>query len=149
MGAIFTREERAVVLFLTATVLLGSAVMIAKRVNPSLAPDLSTGTEVGSAQPEAEPAPSWPIDVNRAGPEELERLPGVGPVKAAEIARVREERGAFRSLEDLLDVKGIGPKTLEGLRGWAAVTDTSADSDSGRPRSPAAERGGHRAERGG
>lgn len=149
MGAFFTREERAVVLFLAASVLVGSLVLIAKRVDPSIAPDLVIGAERVPGAPEPEPKPSWPIDVNVAGSKELERLPGVGPVKASEIIRLRDERGRFDGLEDLLDVKGIGPKTLERLRGWAVVADTSAGLGPPPPSSPASGSGEQRAERDG
>lgn len=61
------------------------------------------------------------VDVNRAGPEELERLPEVGPAIARRIVRSRELHGPFRTLEDLLRVPGIGPARLEALRGRATV----------------------------
>lgn len=63
------------------------------------------------------PGPT-PVDLNRAGPEELERLPGIGPALAA---RIVEERGKrmFMSLDDLLRVRGVGPATVERLRGIA------------------------------
>lgn len=52
------------------------------------------------------------IDLNSAGPAELESLPGVGPALAARILAQRQARGPFRSVEDLLEVPGIGAKTL-------------------------------------
>lgn len=56
------------------------------------------------------------VDVNRAGAEELTRLKGVGLKIAGNIVRYREENGPFRSVEDLMNVKGIGGKKLEGIR---------------------------------
>jgi competence protein ComEA len=56
------------------------------------------------------------LDPNRAQEAELDRLPGVGPSLAAAIVRHREERGGFRSSEDLLAVPGIGPATLDRIR---------------------------------
>lgn len=53
------------------------------------------------------------ISLNSATPEELERLPGVGPVTAGRIVTGRP----YSRIEDLLRVKGIGEKTLERLRG--------------------------------
>ena len=55
------------------------------------------------------------IDVNKASAEELQRLPGVGPVLAARIIAEREKK-AFDSAADLRRVSGIGAKTLEKLR---------------------------------
>lgn len=56
------------------------------------------------------------VDLNRAGVEELQRLPGVGPVLAGRIIEHRAEHGAFESVEDLLDVPGIGEAKLNQLR---------------------------------
>ncbi|GIU92288.1 MAG: competence protein ComEA [Acidimicrobiia bacterium] len=61
------------------------------------------------------------IAVNRATAEELERLPGVGPVLASRIVSHREENGPFRTPEDLLAVPGIGERTLENLRSHIVV----------------------------
>jgi competence protein ComEA len=57
-----------------------------------------------------------PVDLNRATAVELEALPGVGPATAAAIVEHRDRVGAFTSVEQLLDVRGIGPAKLEQLR---------------------------------
>lgn len=56
-----------------------------------------------------------PVDVNRATPQELERLPGVGPVLAERIVAYRLREGPFRKPEDLLPVPGIGPAVLRRI----------------------------------
>ncbi len=56
-----------------------------------------------------------PLDLNRASAEELEKLAGIGPVLARRIVEWRENHGPFRSVQDLLKVPGIGPKTLEKI----------------------------------
>lgn len=56
------------------------------------------------------------VDPNRAGADELQTLPGVGPALAARIIAHRDSVGGFRTLDDLLAVSGIGPATLERLR---------------------------------
>ncbi len=61
------------------------------------------------------------VRVNRASAEELEQLPGVGPVLAGRIAAYREENGPFRTVEDLLDVAGIGEGKLATLRDAVAL----------------------------
>ena len=60
------------------------------------------------------------MDINRADPNELVRLPRIGPVTAQRIVAARRER-PFSSLEDLGRVPGIGPATLDGLRGLVTV----------------------------
>lgn len=56
------------------------------------------------------------IRINYATQEELEQLKGIGPSKASSIIQYREENGPFQSLEDLLNVTGIGEKTLENIK---------------------------------
>ncbi|MFZ4519722.1 MAG: helix-hairpin-helix domain-containing protein [Microthrixaceae bacterium] len=66
-------------------------------------------------------APAAPVDLNRATAEELDTLPGVGPSTAAAIVAHRESSGPFRSVDDLLDVRGIGDARLETLRPLVTV----------------------------
>lgn len=61
------------------------------------------------------------VDVNRASAQELQALPGVGPAIAAAIVTHRERRGPFTSVDALLDVAGIGPAKLEGMREFVRV----------------------------
>lgn len=56
-----------------------------------------------------------PIDVNAAPLQELQSLPGVGPLLAREIVQSRLDNGPFRQASDLLRVKGIGPKKLRRM----------------------------------
>ena len=60
--------------------------------------------------------PAGPVDLNTATAEELDTLPGVGPSTAQAIIDYRTEHGRFRSVEDLLDVRGIGDAKLAELR---------------------------------
>jgi competence protein ComEA len=62
------------------------------------------------------PTPSGLVDLNTATVEELDTLPGVGPVTAAAIVAWREANGKFTSVDQLADVDGIGPARLEKLR---------------------------------
>jgi competence protein ComEA len=57
-----------------------------------------------------------PVDLNRATSTDLEALPGVGPATAAAILEHRSRIGAFTSVEQLIEVRGIGPAKLEQLR---------------------------------
>ena len=69
----------------------------------------------------AGPSTSGVVNVNSATAEELALMPGVGPTKAQAIIRYRTEHGAFKRVEDLAAVKGIGEKGLEKLRPHVAL----------------------------
>lgn len=63
----------------------------------------------------APPGPE-PVDLNQAGVEALDALPGIGPALAGRIVESRARDGPFRRADDLLRVRGIGPALLERLR---------------------------------
>lgn len=74
------------------------------------------------AAPGAAPGQSGPkVNLNTATAEQLDVLPGVGPVTAAAILSWRDENGRFGRIEDLLEVKGIGPATMAELEPLVAV----------------------------
>ena len=56
------------------------------------------------------------VNINTATQAELETLPQVGPATAQRIIAFREEHKGFKTVEELLNVKGIGPKTFEKLK---------------------------------
>jgi competence protein ComEA len=61
-------------------------------------------------------AASGPVHLNTATVEQLDALPGIGPVTAQKIVDYRAEHGAFTSVDELDGVSGIGPARLEQLR---------------------------------
>lgn len=61
------------------------------------------------------------IDINTATQAELESLPEIGPVTAAEIIAYREQHGAFNSIEEIQNVPGIGAKTFEKIKDLITV----------------------------
>lgn len=89
------------------------------------------GSSVGGARPagdtaQAPPGGSTqssgaPLDLNTATAEQLDALPGVGPVTAAAIVAWRAENGAFTSVDQLGEVDGIGPTRLDRLRALVRV----------------------------
>jgi competence protein ComEA len=72
----------------------------------------STGPVSGTVKPKAGEV----VDLNTANVEQLDALPGVGPVTAAAIVAWRQANGRFTSVDQLADVDGIGPARLEKLR---------------------------------
>jgi competence protein ComEA len=65
---------------------------------------------------DAGPAPPGPVNLNTATADELDALPGIGPVMASAIVAWRDANGRFASVEQLGEVDGIGPARLEKLR---------------------------------
>jgi competence protein ComEA len=77
-------------------------------------------------QPRAVAAPkrvqSGLLDLNRATEQDFDALPGIGPKLAERIMEYRQSVGAFRSLDELREVKGIGKKKFERIRPLVTVT---------------------------
>ena len=81
-----------------------------------LVPSLAAGASGAGASGDAA-SPSAPVDLNSATVEQLDALPGVGPVTAQKIVDYRTEHGPFTSVDDLDAIPGIGPARIEDLRG--------------------------------
>ncbi|MCE9514805.1 MAG: ComEA family DNA-binding protein [Mycobacterium sp.] len=79
------------------------------------------GTGPTKAGPATSTAATGPVDLNAATAEQLDALPGVGPVTAAAIVAWRQANGPFGSVDQLADVDGIGPARLEKLRPLVTV----------------------------
>src|SRR5215469_9125981 len=71
---------------------------------------------VDAAFPATKKPPAHPIDINSASSGQLQEVPGIGPATADKILAMRKSYGAFKSVDDLLSVRGIGPKRLEKMR---------------------------------
>lgn len=104
---------------------------------PAAAPGSGQATSpAGESEPDA-PVPASPspdsapaaadstgsgrLNLNAATAEQLDELKGIGPSKAKAIVEYRELHGPFRSVDDLLNVKGIGEKLLDGIRDAVTV----------------------------
>lgn len=74
-----------------------------------------------STAPPAAGGPGRPVDLNTASVDQLDALPGVGPVTAAAIVAWRTAHGKFATVDQLGDVDGIGPARLEKLRALVRV----------------------------
>jgi len=70
-----------------------------------------------ASPPAAGSSPSAPLDLNTATAEQLDSLPGIGPVTAQKILDYRQAHGAFHSVAELEGVPGIGPGRLSQLKG--------------------------------
>ncbi len=131
-----TKQEKLIIYFLTVAIVLGAVVGIyrnyfciddelirvvetesekfatlAEGINDSAFSIKSTGS---ASQPKG--VIEKLVNLNTASAEELTSLPKIGPVTAERIIRYREEFGNFSDVDELNNVKGIGEKTIEGLR---------------------------------
>ncbi|ARF77073.1 DNA-binding protein [Kitasatospora albolonga] len=76
----------------------------------------AAGTTGGAAGAPGPPGPAAPLSLSAATKEQLETLPGVGPVLAQHIIDHRTESGGFRSVDELRQVKGIGDRRFADLQ---------------------------------
>ena len=102
----FARSAERTAVNLAAPVADGQQVLVPRR----------GGGPVAAGSGGAAPAPSGPVSLSSATVEQLDELPGVGPVTAQKIVAYRQEHGAFRSVDELDAVPGIGPARLADLR---------------------------------
>jgi competence ComEA-like helix-hairpin-helix protein len=134
---LYTRQQLVLLLLLLAAAGVGLAVREWRAAYPELAERLEQLDRHVETPPPAEPAarsrprdlplesatPGHRLDLNRATPDELTRLPGVGPGLAGRIVQARETAGRFGSIDELRRVKGLGAGRLERLRPLLTVAD--------------------------
>jgi competence protein ComEA len=82
---------------------------------------LSTGVALAAAKP----APAGKVNLNTATAEQFTTLPGVGPKLAARIVEHRQKAGSFKSVQDLMNVKGIGEKNFEKIQGYLTLGEAT------------------------
>lgn len=101
----------------------GEGVVVSQSPEPEVLASESAGLAARPASRASAPAlaPGEKIDLNAAGEADLDRLPGIGPARAAAVLAWRAENGPFRTADDLLRVPGIGPATLDKLRPFVVV----------------------------
>ncbi len=78
----------------------------------------SSATEKAAKAAPEKPVLSGKININTANTEQLEILPRIGTKTAQSIIEYRTQNGPFKKIEDITNVKGIGEKTLEELKGY-------------------------------
>ena len=74
-----------------------------------------------------------PIDINTAAAEELQRLSGIGEVKARAIVEYREEHGEFADISEIKNVSGIGEKLFDSIRDRITVGNVSIPTHNDAP----------------
>ena len=71
----------------------------------------------------AKQPPRHPVDINTATAEQLQQLPGIGPVRAQQIIRLRQKNGHFRNVEELSALPRLSEKQFQQLKKYATVQD--------------------------
>lgn len=92
------------------------AVGVGPGAAPGAAPGTGGGGAAGAGGTVAGAAPTTPVSLNTATVEQLDTLPGVGPVLARHIIDYRAQHGGFRSIDELREVNGIGDRRFAELR---------------------------------
>jgi competence protein ComEA len=80
----------------------------------------------GRQMPAAGAAAPAPVNLNTATAAQLEALPGIGKATAERILEYRQKNGAFKKIEDLMNVRGIGEKSFLTLKPLVTVTAPKA-----------------------
>ena len=94
----------------------GQPKVLGSSVNSGSAPASGSPPDSGPVPGSTKPKGGEVVDLNTATVEQLDALPGVGPVTAAAIVAWRQDHGRFTSIDQLADVDGIGPARLDKLR---------------------------------
>lgn len=117
-----TPTERKVLVSAGILILVGSVVKFSK--------DTFISNKIYSSEDKNISAPAAVclevVDINKAGLDELMKLPGIGEKTANQIIEYRSRRGGFSSLDDLKQVKGIGDKKLAVIRKYITLTVNSS-----------------------
>jgi competence ComEA-like helix-hairpin-helix protein len=104
------QQEKNILVFIGLMMFIGLAAHVVQRTGMLAsppAPDIVVPTKT---------TPSRLININTASVKELDRLPGIGEIMGQRIVAYRAVHGPFKKSEDIMGVKGIGPKKFERLR---------------------------------
>ncbi|MEA1881273.1 MAG: ComEA family DNA-binding protein [Candidatus Marinimicrobia bacterium] len=134
--SVFTQQEKLIIKFLLGVISLGIVVSAYRHWLGSEIP--STEAEIlafkAAAKWVAEEKDKNPaekrgnqfqksVNINTSNKADLMSIPGIGPVTAERIILHREDYGLYQSVEGILEVRGIGPKTFEKIKAYIKIED--------------------------
>jgi competence ComEA-like helix-hairpin-helix protein len=95
-------------------------------LKPLLALPLALGLLIIPCGAAKKKPPAQPVNLNTANSEQLQQVPGIGPATADKILQMRKSYGSFKSVNDLMAIRGIGPKRLEKMKKYLTVNRPTA-----------------------
>jgi competence protein ComEA len=99
----------------------GERVFVPRVGQPGPDPVVSGPSGAATGADKSDKSDAAPVDLNTASVEQLDTLPGIGPATAEAIVAYRSQHGRFQSVDELLDVRGIGPAKLDQIRARVTV----------------------------
>jgi comEA protein len=133
---IFTQQEKLIIKFLLGVIMLGIIVTgyrhwFGESVPSAEKEILAFQAAAVRMAEEKEKIPNEnrqnqllkSVNINTSNKPDMMKIPGIGPVTAERIILHREDHRLFNSVEELFNVKGIGPKTLEKIRTYIKIED--------------------------
>jgi competence ComEA-like helix-hairpin-helix protein len=91
-------------------------------LKPLFALPLALGLLIAPCGVAKKKPPTQPVNLNTANSDQLQQVPGIGPATADKILQMRKSYGSFKSVNDLMAIRGIGPKRLDKMRKYLTVT---------------------------
>ncbi len=129
MNRLLDKHRQTLILVLSALILAGSGISLGFGISelgrvptPLQTSGFVSGSENEQMNRLTDEPITGPININTASAIELEALPGIGATKAAAIVSYREKNGPFRSITEIQNVSGIGPKTFDQLKDLITVS---------------------------
>ncbi len=118
----FTKKEKNIILFVAFILLLGALGFFIRKVVKKQRTIRSSDVQMKKSfdredeKRDEATVPDEPVNINTAGLMEIEALPYLGLERAKDIIEYRDKNGPFKSIDELTNISGIGPKTLEKLK---------------------------------
>lgn len=114
-----TKQERTVIYFLIAMLILGLAVKFYRSKADRI--DLKIESQGHNLDIQNVVREKQIVKINTASVKDFTRLPGIGPELAKRIVEYRNQNASFSCVEDIKKVKGIGPKKYDAIKDYLAV----------------------------
>jgi comEA protein len=118
----FTKKEKNIILVVALILLLGAVGFVVRkvikkqRVLRSADINMKDTFQREDESRKESTFPTEPVNINTAGLMEIEALPFLGLKRSKDIIEYRDKNGPFKSLDELINISGIGPKTLDKLK---------------------------------